>query len=637
VVQAQVPVLRGVVLDAETQQPVPNARIGLGNNRIGTSANTEGRFALAVPASYQHSTLEVSMMGYQKYQQPLPELSGSELRIVLRPQPMALSEVTIQGSVLGIVREAVARIPQNYPVRPTRLAGFFRESDSELPDEQQYLYLAEAVLTAFKAPYTQPKNDGEIVLQQSRKVDLVPPTALFRQNWYAGPFIPHRFDFVHNRMAFINEADFKDYDYRLTDVTTYAGRTVYVVAFGPKAGNTHADFEGQLFIDEASYAFLAAEWHRTPAGIRHENLTFDSEERAYRTDYQLYAGRWHLKSVWYSTRGQAPSGKRLRHLGEFLTTAIDTAAGPKPGYTERAQFRDVFLHNTVRYDSTFWQGYTTLLPPERLRQVLTEHNRQQRAEKLFAPQEATQAGSVSSATTRAALTMLERFRYGVTAGLLPVQTNAADVSLSVAPTGSQFKAQTQRRTPTQTLVLWRGSLYQYNLPHHLSVHFITRRAIWNFRGRGWEAGATYAYNLRPKQRPVLLRVGLSYTQQRLRYDFGTFDNADRGLALGGTALAASKLSVALQQRTTAWLPRLGVGLELSHRTEFMAEVGALLAPRIREELHVAEESGFFLTRAKVNVPLADAGATVSVADKPAVTPWALGRPMVTMGLIYRLR
>ena len=42
-------VLRGQVIDAETHQPIPNAQVGVADNRLGTSTNDDGRFALPIP------------------------------------------------------------------------------------------------------------------------------------------------------------------------------------------------------------------------------------------------------------------------------------------------------------------------------------------------------------------------------------------------------------------------------------------------------------------------------------------------------------------------------------------------------------------------------------------------------------
>lgn len=650
-VRAQTPVLRGRVLDAETQQPVPHAQVGVGDNQIGTIANLDGRFSLSVPPRYAQSELEIVALGYKKHRQPLPSLPGPEVQVLLRPQPAALGEVTISGSVLGLVREAVARIPLNYPTRPTRLEGFFRESDNELVSKPTangapadsirqdttrangpYRYLGEATLTVFKAPYTQSKDNGDVVIRQSRKVDLRPATSLSRQNWYAGPFIPHRFDFVHNRLDFINEADFRDYDYKIADLTTYQDRPVYVIAFGPKPGNTRADFAGRLYLDQDSYAFLAAEWHRTPAGLQREMIAIDLTERVYRVDYQQFAGRWHLKSVWYNTRAKtALNDTHLRHLSEFLTTAIDTAAGPTPGYVERAQFRDVFLDNKVRYDSAFWQNQTTLLPPEQLRAALRDKARQQQAEQLFAPKEP----AALSPEKRLLAGLLDRLRFGNAVGLLPVTATAADVALAFAPANSSFRADGARRTPATSLAGWYGSRTQFDLTRRLGVFYLNRQVFGRFQGKGWELGATYEINLRPRHRPILARVGFGYLRQRVRYDFGTFVNADRDLSLGGKSLKAKTLAVAVQARTDGWLPRVGLGLELSHRFEVVADYGYLLPVSTRPEVRLKEKSGFFFNRHDTDTGLSVEALQVNGQQAPP--PWRLDRSVLTVGILYRLR
>ena len=186
--------------------------------------------------------------------------------------------------------------------------------------------------------------------------------------------MPHQLDFVHRCTAFIDPAHFRDYDYRLLPQTTFRGRPVYVIAFAPKPDRAaRVGFAGQLFIEENSYAFLRAEWHRTPAGLRHENQAAVAiEERVNRVDYQPYAGRWYLKSVWHRTQGRPRLGNKtpISVLVEYVTTAIDTAQSPRPGYAARAQYRDVYLDNPVPYDSTSWQRQNTLVLPAAVKQAL---------------------------------------------------------------------------------------------------------------------------------------------------------------------------------------------------------------------------------------------------------------------------
>jgi hypothetical protein len=631
------PVLRGRVLDADTHEPVPNAQIGIGGNRLGTSTNAEGRFTLRVPAAYQASQLEVALLGYRPLRRALPPLPGPELLLELQSSPASLGNVTVSASAEGIIREAVARIPHNYPVRPTQLTGFYRESDEEA-SQQRYDYLAEGLLRVQKAGYQHPRDQGYVQVLESRRVDLRPPqpgAALPPIDWVAGAFVPHRFDFVHTRAEFISPAHFKHYTYRLSPQTTFQGRAVYVITFAPRPGTNRANFAGEVYIDERSYAFLGARWHLTPAGIRREGLlVFTATERAYRADYQLYAGRYYLKSIWYNTLGQPQAGQVRHHLAEFVTTAIDTAQAPAPSYEARTQYTDVFLQNPVPYDSTFWQHYTTVLPP----QALLDQARQRSADTLLRRPAPAAGALVSAAPAAKRRQLLSHLRYLCAAGWLPVTLPATGLRVVLAPGGSTFRADAQASTASQHLAASYGFGVQLDLPAHLAAYVTSRHLLGQLRGSGWEVGLHYAHRLHPHGRPLLARAGLAYLSQQLGYELGTFQNPDPSLRLAGTLLAADQLTLTWQNQTTALLPRLGLSLELSHRWEATADLGYVLPLRTRSQLRIAEQKGFFsFGEHTATLPLPAAEAQTFVASQPAAAgPWALGRVVLQVGVLYRL-
>jgi len=629
------PVLRGRVLDADTRQPIPNAQVGVAGNRIGTSTNADGRFALSVPPALQRERLEVALLGYRKFSQALPPLPGPELLIELHIAPAALGEVQVTGSVLGIVREAVARIPSNYPGRPTQLTGFYRESDND--NAGQPRYLVEGLLRVFKAPYQQRTAEGEVQIQQSRKVDLRTDQQLVRIDWAGGPFIAHLADFVHRRAQFIDAAHFRDYDYRLAPGSTYQDRLVYVVTFAPKAGTRRADFEGRMYIAQDSYAFLGAEWRYTPAGIARSSNTL-ADSRALRVSYQPYAGRWHLQSVWWQTAARLPVGPPLNYFGEFLTTAIDTAQTPRPGYLERAQLRDVFLRNAVPYDSVFWQGLTTLLPPAALQKSLLDQQRQQRADSLFRPAAGGPAAAEAARKEGAFGKFLGRFRYGAAVGAWPLRVPAAGLALAYAPAGYGFRMQAANDVAAQDLTVVVRYEYQFELTRALAVRLATQRLYRQLGGDGWEAGLSYQRNLTPRHRPLYGRLGLAFTRQTVGRSLGTYANPDAGLRVAGTHLGADELSIQLQARTDAVQPSLGLGLELSHKLELIADAGYLLPLGTRTQVQVAEESGFFLFRRSATVELPHPDVRLRVTDQPTTAlPWQQTRWLFSFGLLYRLR
>jgi hypothetical protein len=619
-------VLRGQVVDAETQQPIPNAQVGVADNRIGTSTNADGRFALSIPAALQGKQLEVALLGYRKYTRALPPLPGPELRIELRISPAALGEVQVTGSVLGIVREAVARIPRNYPTRPTQLTGFYRESDNDPAGQPRYL--AEGLVLAFKESYLRRTAEGEIQIKQSR--DRTP----IRIDWAGGPFLVHLGDFVHRRSEFIDPAHFKDYDYRLAPGSTFQDRPVYVITFGPKAGTRRADFEGRMYIEQDGYAFLGAEWHYTSAGLRHR-VRDVADSRSIRVAYQPYAGRWHLKTVWWQTAAKLPVGPPLKFFGEFLTTSIDTAQTPRPGYLERAQFYDVFLRNQVAYDSAFWQGHTTLLPPAALQKNLFDQQRQQQADSLFKPSE---AGTDPQEKKLSAFDrFLKRFSYGSHLGAWPLAVPTAGLTLAYAPAGYSLQVQRAASVRAQDLTVFTQFEYQYALTRELGLSLATQRLYRQLKGDGWEAGLSYQRNLTPRHRPLYGHAGLGYLRQTVGLPLEGFDNPDSRLRVASTHLGADELSARIQTVSDFLRPSLGLGLELSHRYELVADASYLVPLHRKTQLQLDEESGFFLFRGSATVDLPAADVDLRVNDQPTTRlPWQQQHWLLSIRLRYRV-
>ncbi|MGI4834084.1 MAG: carboxypeptidase-like regulatory domain-containing protein [Janthinobacterium lividum] len=650
-------VLRGQVLDADTRQPVPNAQVGIAHNRLGTSTNLDGRFALRVPAAYQGTDLEVALLGYQRYRQALPPLPGPELVIKLKISPANLGTVTVTASATGIIQEAVRRIPRNFPTHPTQLTGFYRESDEEAAGGR-YDYLAEGLLQVYKPGYQHPGQAGYVRVLQARRVELrrraTTVADLARVNWMAGGLVPHRFDFVRERAEFINERHFKEYQYGFDSQTTFEGRPVYVITFGPRLGRAQASFAGRLYIDVQRYAFLGAEWHRTPAGIAREHLlSFEASERAYRTYYQQFAGRFYLKSVWYNTLGRPLAGQVRHHLAEYLTTAIDTGRVAPPPYPERSQYTDVFLRNPVPYDSAFWRGTTTLLPAAPLRRALLDQAREQAAERLLrtpaAPLPTAPAlGPAAADTTAADTTTAVRVRpvptarppkvrlgFNYSAGLLTASGTGANLQAVVAPAGYAFRAVASGSVAVPLVVPFVETGYQLYLPAGLGAYTRFRTLLGQLRGGGWEAGLGWEHNLNPRGRPVRLRLWAGYLSQPLVRELGTFDNPDGGLRLAGTNLGYDRLTISLQTSTEALRPSAGLGLELSRRWELRADASYLLPLRTRAELLVQEAGFWHDNAAALPRPAAEVQARVNGQPTTAL-PWQPGRLLLSTGFGYRL-
>lgn len=89
--------VKGVVVDADTQQPVSTVTIRLQHSSLGTSSGEDGAFSLSVPTPQQQDTLLVSRLGYVSQAVVLASVlaQGQLLRLALRKQQTALSPVAV--------------------------------------------------------------------------------------------------------------------------------------------------------------------------------------------------------------------------------------------------------------------------------------------------------------------------------------------------------------------------------------------------------------------------------------------------------------------------------------------------------------------------------------------------------------
>jgi len=93
--QAQQAAVRGTILDAQSQQPLPGVSVVMAGASIGTTTDASGRFALAAPADGRELT--ISFIGYTT-QQVRVLAAGRALTVRLEAAPVSLQGVVVSGS-----------------------------------------------------------------------------------------------------------------------------------------------------------------------------------------------------------------------------------------------------------------------------------------------------------------------------------------------------------------------------------------------------------------------------------------------------------------------------------------------------------------------------------------------------------
>jgi hypothetical protein len=278
-----------------------------------------------------------------------------------------------------------------------------------------------------------------------------------------------------------------------------------------------------------------------------------------------------------------------------------------------------------------------LLPSSQLQLGLLDQARQQQAERLLAAPTANAAPASSPLPAPAQRWWQGRLRYSYGLGLLPVATAGAALGAVVAPPGSAFRAAAATAVGQRRVAASYQLGVQIDLPRHLAVYGLTRSALGQLAGYGWEAGLGWEHNLNSHGRPVLGRLAMAYLRQSLGRDLGTFDNPDENLRLAGTTLATDRLALSLQRMTEGLQPKIGLGVELNHQWQAVADLGYLWPLRTRTQLLVREQGGFFHSDNESALDLPASEAELTVGGQPATAaPWQLGRWLLSVGLLYRL-
>ena len=98
--QAIAPLLvRGVVQDAGSHDPIPGATVLIKNTVLGTSTNAAGEFELMLTSASQGTQLQISSVGYKTLIQSIPSPTGSAGAAIILPPMVLQMDTTMLGGM----------------------------------------------------------------------------------------------------------------------------------------------------------------------------------------------------------------------------------------------------------------------------------------------------------------------------------------------------------------------------------------------------------------------------------------------------------------------------------------------------------------------------------------------------------
>ena len=251
-------VLRGRVLSGDSNQPMVNASISVQNENVSSITNQDGYFSIRVPASAENSKLVIRHLGYENMEIPINTLIDSpNNHIVLQASPIELSEIlVVSGDGVNLVREALQRIPENYPSNPNMMVAFYRES---IEKGSNYISLVEAVLDVYKASYRSYGNDQARIYIGRKATDISPRDTVLLK-FQGGISDALMLDIAKNPEVVFG-TDGAEYSFHIDGLININNKPHYIISFNPIAGTEEILFRGQIYLDAKSLAFARMEFN----------------------------------------------------------------------------------------------------------------------------------------------------------------------------------------------------------------------------------------------------------------------------------------------------------------------------------------------------------------------------------------
>lgn len=324
--------VEGVIRDAKKNETLAFATIGIKGTTIGTASNSEGRFILSIPETYQDSILFCSYMGYKNFEVRVRNL-GSKVKINLDRDTFTLDEVEIRPwQPWDYVWNAMQKIPDNYSQDPYMSFGYYSEYISE---NDVFLKFTEGVIETFNPSFGDDIKSQSRVLK-ARRGDELGALQFMRdkiekglekekkkaekkgEEWegkesideqiiaatFGGPEEILSADPLRDTASFLDKKRKKKYKYSIEGYSMAYGEQVIIIGFESKGTYEHERREGNIYISLESDAIIAIEYDSeiVVPGIARPviflaGFGITNPELHAMVHYKPVKGRWYLNDI----------------------------------------------------------------------------------------------------------------------------------------------------------------------------------------------------------------------------------------------------------------------------------------------------------------------------------------------------
>ena len=378
--------LRGRVLGSDTNEPLINASVSVQQVNVSSVTNQDGYFSIRVPASTQNSQLLIRHLGYENLTIPIITLiDNPNNHITLKPSPIELNEVVVvSGEGKELIREALQRIPQNYPSNPNMMVAFYREA---VKKGANYISLVETVLDIYKATYSSYSNDQAKIYIGRKATDISPRDTVLLK-FQGGISDALMLDIAKNP-EIIFGIDGSEYQFHIEGLININNKPHYIISFTPLPGITEILFRGNIYLDAASLAFARMEFNMNVENRKDASNVFirrkpskmkvEVSKAQYVVDFTENNGKWFFN--YSSTEVSFRVRWTNRFFGLFATTyTISSEMAVTDRYNnnvvkfprnERIRSTDVIAEKVEHFlDPEFWGEYNVIEPDQQIMEAV---------------------------------------------------------------------------------------------------------------------------------------------------------------------------------------------------------------------------------------------------------------------------
>lgn len=381
--------INGLVIEDETNLPIPFAHVYLDNRNTRTITNIDGKFELNISNPTKTDTVNISCIGYETYRQYILSIDTSNKIYSLKMHSFPIEQIVVKPiDPLEIIKKAINNISVNYENSPCVLTAFFRETN-RLDDK--YLSISEAVLSIYKTNYAINYERDKVKIVKGRKSQNFEPLEDYDFKVVGGLYNNLKLDIVKDKASFIDEEFFEKYNYEYDKIISVNNRPAYLILFDQKDSENGLLYQGELYIDVETYAFAGTEFRISPKAIKNAGAFLIKKKPLsakiapvyshYKTDYIYNNGKWQLSSVKSEIRLRVLNKKGTKYsqfstLSEFIITDKHVKELWKFKRQDLSKSTEAFVDQIPNeYSSEFWGKYNIIQPDKSLIEAYNELNK----------------------------------------------------------------------------------------------------------------------------------------------------------------------------------------------------------------------------------------------------------------------